>query len=79
MRYYYNFLIKHQNSHVLYLELGVGMFTPVIIKMPFWQLTYENEKSRYIYINVKDLFSPEAIKERTIYINGDVGEVLKEL
>jgi len=76
---YYDFLMKNQNSHILYLELGVGMFTPVIIKMPFWQLTYENEKSRYIYINVKDLFSPEAIKERTIYINGDVGEVLKEL
>ena len=76
---YYDFLMKNQNSHILYLELGVGMFTPVIIKMPFWQLTYENENARYIYINVKDLFSPEAIKERTIYINGDVGEVLKEL
>ncbi|MBO7611584.1 MAG: hypothetical protein J6T23_05160 [Elusimicrobia bacterium] len=76
---YYNFLMKNQNSHILYLELGVGMFTPVIIKMPFWQMTYENENSRYIYINVKDLFSPEAIKDRTVSINGDIREVLKEL
>lgn len=78
-RNYYNFLMKNQNSHILYLELGVGMFTPVIIKMPFWQMTYENENARYIYINVKDLFSPEAIKDRTVSINGDIGEVLKEL
>ena len=61
------------------MELGVGMFTPVIIKMPFWQMTYENENARYVYINVKDLFSPEAIKDRTVSINGDIGEVLKEL
>ena len=76
---YYNFLMKTQHRHILYLEIGVEIFTPVVIKMPFWQLTYENENARYIYINTAESFSPEAIKERTVYINGDVGEVLKEL
>ena len=76
---YYNFLMKNQNSHILYLELGVGMFTPVIIKMPFWQMVYENKNASYVYINIKEFFCPEAIKDRSVYIDGDIGEVLKEL
>ena len=76
---YYDFIIQNQDSHVLYLELGVGMFTPVVIKMPFWQFTYENKNARYIYINIKEFFCPEAIKDRSIYINGDIGQVLKEI
>ncbi|MCR4663101.1 MAG: hypothetical protein K5622_04355 [Endomicrobiaceae bacterium] len=76
---YYDFLIKNQNSHILYLELGVGIFTPIVIKMPFWQLTYENEKARYTYINSTEAFCPEAIKDRSVYIKSDIGEVLKDL
>ncbi len=76
---YYDFLINNQHSHILYLELGVGMFTPVVIKMPFWQMTYENKNARYIHINIKEFFCPEAIKERAVYIDGDVGAVLKEV
>lgn len=34
---YSDFLKKTENLHVLYLELGVGSNTPVIIKYPFWQ------------------------------------------
>lgn len=33
---YTAFLQRHSNSHILFLELGVGMNTPVIIKYPFW-------------------------------------------
>ena len=76
---YYNFLMKNQNSHILYLEFGVEIFNPVVIKMPFWQMTYENKNAKYIYLNIEEAFCPEAIKERSIYINGDIGEVLKEL
>lgn len=32
---YDDFLRKHENGHVLYLELGVGENTPVIVKYPF--------------------------------------------
>ena len=76
---YYDFLIKNQHSHILYLELGVEIFNPVVIKMPFWQFTYENNNARYIYINVKEEYCPEAIKERTIHITDDIGKVLKLL
>ena len=76
---YYNFLMKNQHSHILYLELGVEIFNPVVIKMPFWQFTYENKNARYIYINIKEAFCPEAIKDRSVYIDGDIGEILKEI
>lgn len=76
---YYNFVVKNQNSHILYLELGVGMFKPVIIKMPFWQMTAENKNARYIYINLKEIFCPAAIEERTVHINGDIADILKLL
>jgi len=38
---YHEFIRRHKNMHVLYLELGVGQNTPVIIKYPFWQMTAE--------------------------------------
>lgn len=41
---YQLFIRRHQNMRVLFLELGVGYNTPVIIKYPFWQMTAENRK-----------------------------------
>ncbi len=35
---------KTHKGKVLYLELGVGYNTPVIIKYPFWQRTFDNPK-----------------------------------
>lgn len=37
--HYENFLRTRQNQSILFLELGVGYNTPVIIKYPFWQMT----------------------------------------
>ena len=36
---YNDFINQHNKRHVLFLELGVGYNTPVIIKYPFWQMT----------------------------------------
>lgn len=44
--------------------------TPVIIKYPFWRMTYQNPGAVYACVNYG---------ERSICINGDIGEVLKEL
>lgn len=33
---YEEFLRRHKNLHILFLELGVGYNTPAIIKYPFW-------------------------------------------
>ena len=64
---------------MLYLELGVGANTPVIIKYPFWQMTMANEKAVYACLNYGEAFAPEEIRDRSICINGDIREILMEL
>ena len=76
---YYNFLEKYKDKHILFLELGVGNNTPVIIKYPFWQMTMENKNSIYACINYKEAFCPTQIKDRSICIDGDIGEILKKI
>ena len=73
---YSDFLRRHQNMHVLYLELGVGANTPVIIKYPFWKMTMANKNAVYACLNYGEAFCPGEIADRSICINGDIGEVL---
>ena len=74
---YTDFISKHKNKHVLFLELGVGGNTPGIIKYPFWRMTYQNPKAVYACVNLKETFAPKEIEERSICIDGDIGEVLE--
>ncbi len=76
---YLDFLESHQNMQVLYLELGVGMNTPGIIKYPFWQMTKQNPKAVYACLNSGEAYCPEEIAEQSICIDGDIGEVLNQL
>ena len=41
---YAQFLRAAEGKHVLFLELGVGGNTPMIIKYPFWAMTAESER-----------------------------------
>ena len=76
---YSDFLRRHRNVKVLFLELGVGFNTPGIIKYPFWRMTYQNPEATYACINYGDAAAPKEIAGRSICINGDIGEVLKKL
>lgn len=76
---YTDFLSRHRNSHILFLEIGVGYNTPGIIKYPFWQMTMQNPKAVYACLNLKDAAAPQEIAEKSICIQGDVGEVLESL
>jgi NAD-dependent SIR2 family protein deacetylase len=76
---YADFLHSHEGKHLLYLELGVGANTPVIIKYPFWQMTRENRKARYCCINYGEAFCPEEVEDRSLCIDGDIGEILTRL
>lgn len=76
---YEDFVRRHENLHVLYLELGVGANTPVIIKYPFWKMTYQNPNGFYVCINQSEAYCPEEIQARSICINRDIGAVLHEL
>ena len=74
-----NFLRRHQGARVLFLELGVGGNTPVIIKYPFWKMTLQNKHSTYACINREDAYIPGEIRRRSIRITGDIGMVLSRL
>lgn len=76
---YENFLRTRENTRVLYLELGVGYNTPVIIKYPFWQMTVKNPKATYACVNYGEAAAPDAIARQSICIDGDIGEVLEKL
>ena len=73
------FIEKHSSDKVLLLELGVGANTPVIIKYPFWKMTKANEKAIYACLNYGEAFCPNEIDDRSICIDGDIGEALKAI
>ena len=75
----YDEFIRTHNGKVLYLELGVGFNTPVIIKYPFWQRTAKNPDATYACINYDDAECPDLIKDRAILIEGDIGAVLDDI
>ena len=76
---YENFLRTRAGLKILFLELGVGYNTPVIIKYPFWQMTAKNPKAAYACINLGDAYAPDNIAARSICIDGDIGKVLEGL
>lgn len=76
---YQNFLQNHKDSYILFLELGVGGNTPVIIKYPFWQMTYDNPKAQYVCLNFGESIVPKEIQNRSICISEDIGKVLSEI
>ena len=73
---YSEFLKKQEGQRVLFLELGVGSNTPVVIKYPFWQMTYENPNAVYACVNYGEAYCPKAIEEKSICLDGDILEIL---
>ena len=76
---YQEFLRRHERLHVLYLELGVGMNTPVIIKFPFWEYTKKNPNAFYACINLGEAGCSREIVKRSVCIDKGIGEVLNML
>ena len=76
---YENFLRTRSGQQTLFLELGVGYNTPVIIKYPFWQMTAKNPKAVYVSINNGEAICPEKIISRSICINSDISRVINDL
>ena len=76
---YTDFINKHLNDKIIYLELGVGMNTPGIIKYPFWNLTAANPKAKFITIDAQNIIYPEQISDQAIGIKGNINDVLKKL
>ena len=76
---YANFLRTREGQKMLFLELGVGYNTPVIIKYPFWQMTAKNPRATYACINRGEVFCPDEIADRAICVDGDIGEAIEKV
>ena len=76
---YENFLRTCEGQKILFLELGVGYNTPVIIKYPFWQMTAKNPSATYACINQGQAMCPREIQQQAICIDADIGCILRGL
>ena len=76
---YEAFLHAHEGQHILFLELGVGGNTPVIIKYPFWRMTAKNSNAVYACLNLYEAVCPAEIRRQAICLEGDIGEILGKL
>lgn len=76
---YEQFLYRHNNMRILFLELGVGYNTPAIIKYPFWQMTAKNPNATYACLNFGEAVCPHEIERQSICINGDIGKILQQI
>ena len=73
---YENFLHTRRNGRILFLELGVGYNTPVIIKYPFWRMTAQNKAATYACINYGEAICPTEIEKQSICIDADIEAIL---
>lgn len=76
---YENFLRTRGGQRVIFMELGVGYNTPVIIKYPFWHMTAKNPNAVYACVNLDGADSMRGIEERSILIKADIGDVVRRL
>ena len=76
---YEEYLDAHERGKILYLELGVGGNTPVIIKIPFWRMTMANPEALYACLNYGEAYCPRQIEDQAICIDDDIGETLRAI
>ena len=76
---YENFLRTRADGRILFLELGVGYNTPVIIKYPFWRMTLQKPSAFYACLNLAQAVCPQEIANRSVCLGGDVGDLLDKL
>ena len=76
---YSDFLRRHQNMKVLFLELAVGYNTPTIVKYSFWRMAHDWKDVTYACLNYGEAYAPDEIRKKSICINGDIGGILSQL
>ena len=67
------------DQKALFLELGVGGNTPVIIKYPFWRMASENPNATYASVNLGEAHAPREIASRSICLDADIDAVMDAL
>lgn len=79
MRRYTDFLRQCVDRRTLFLELGVGMMTPMFIKEPFMNMVYQWPDATYAVINPRDSYVPREIASRSVVVRQDIRLALKAL
>ena len=74
-----HWLAEQLGKQVLLLELGVGEMTPAVIKLPFWEMTANNDRVFYACLNRESSHAPEHLRGKSLYLEGDLTEMLREL
>ena len=64
---YSEFLRRHEGQRILFLELGVGYNTPVIIKYPFWRMTAKNPNAFYACTNQNQAVCPSEVQRQYLH------------
>ncbi len=75
---YEDFLRTCAGQKILFLELGVGYNTPIIIKYPFWQMTAKNPNAIYACINQGQEVCPTEIRHKSICIDDDISNIINK-
>ena len=78
-RRYEDFLHRHKNSRILFLELGVGSNTPGIIKVPFLHMTAQNPRATYACVNLGEAVTMRGLEAQSILLDADISAVLSDL
>lgn len=73
---YRDFLRQNIDKNIVFLELGVGYNTPVIIRYPFEQMTYNLEKATLVRVNKGMVSVPKEISKKSITFDEDINKVL---
>lgn len=76
---YEKFIGENQNKNIVFIELGVGMNTPGIIKYSFWRMANNLNDAKYICINLNEAYAPDEIKNKSICINSDISVGVNDL
>lgn len=76
---YERFLVDNSNKKIVFLELGVGLNTPGIIKYPFIKMTSSNPQATFITLNQDEFMYPDEIKNQLIELVGDIADNLYAL
>ena len=75
---YGKFLDNTKDKKVLLLELGVGFNTPGIIRLPFEQMVYNNDKWNLVRINKDNTSTFLEIEDKIIKIKDDISAVFSQ-
>lgn len=76
---YFDFLNDVIDKNVLFLELGVGFNTPVIIRFPFENMTKLIKDACLVRVNLTNNFVNENIQEKSILADMDISDLINQL